>query len=330
MWLVVLCSSATAQAANGSVQVNLNQMGMELADAIGTNVAELTANAEQKIDALFELSALPQLLRSLANTGAFANRGLGVDYQPDPGDVIVGVVASGAMASDAGLRSDRPLSATVINYALVGGVNLGRWHHPRWTVFANGSYAAATIRGLSGELVSAGSHVHYALVPAAPPRALRWYGVGITTGLEYARWSLGLDSSLQTNIVVTGSTDRASIRMASTGELSVVSTTLTVPVEVTTGIRLAELLGLYGGAGVNFTTGSSTIEAVLDAELSIHSSPMPIGTAHITASGSSGPSAVTVHALAGAELHTPHVRAFLQGAIAADERMVALGVRAAF
>src|SRR5512141_346420 len=138
---VVLCSAGVAHA-DATVTVTLNQQGMDLANQIGATPDELVANAQQKIDAAFQLSGLPHLLQSFADTGAFADRSLGVPYQVDPGDVMFGVVADGAIASDAGLSSDHVLSATVLNSAVMGGANLARWDHPRWTVVANGSYAA--------------------------------------------------------------------------------------------------------------------------------------------------------------------------------------------
>jgi len=53
----------------------------------------------------------------------------------------------------------------------------------------------------------------------------------------------------------------------------------------------------------------------------------PIGTATITASGTNEPDVITVHALAGLELHTRYVRVFAQGAVAPSEEAVTIGVR---
>jgi hypothetical protein len=303
---------------------------MDIANQIGASVPELTANAQQKIDSLFQLSGLPRLLGSFANTGAFAVRGLGVDYQPDPDDIMMGVVVDGAIASDAGLSTDKPLSATVINYALNGGMNLARWNQPRLTVFASGSYAATTIRGLSGELLAAGAHVQYKLVQPSAPSNVRWTGLDVTSGLEYAHWSISLASSLETHVVVSGSTNDEYVHLSCTGTLSVLAETLTVPLEVSTGVRFLDIFGFYGGLGADLTTGSSTINAVLDAVMSINAARMEIGTAHITASGSSGPDTATVHAFGGLEIHTHHARVYVQGAIAPDERGLTLGVRAVF
>src|SRR4051812_16761810 len=117
--VVIACATSVAFA-DAHVSVTLNQTGHDLADQIGASVPDLIANAESKINALFELQGLPHLLHSFANTGAFANHGLGIDYQPDPNDLMFGVVADSAIASDAKLSSsdDHVLSATVINYGL--------------------------------------------------------------------------------------------------------------------------------------------------------------------------------------------------------------------
>ena len=327
--IAVLCSSATARA-DGTVSVTLNQLGMDIATQIGASVPDLTADAQKKIDSLFQLSGLPHLLGSFANTGAFAVRGLGVDYQPDEGDVIMGVVVDGAIASDAGLSTDRPLSATIINYAVNGGMNLARWHQPRLTVFASGSYAATTIRGLSGQLLAAGAHVQYKLVAPGAPSNARWTGVDVTSGLEYAHWAISLASSLETHVVITGTTNEEYVHLSCTGTLSVLAETLTVPLEVSTGVRFLDVFGFYAGVGADLTTGSSTIDAVLDAVMSINAARMEIGTAHITASGSSGPDTASVHAFGGLEIHTHHFRTYAQAAIAPDERGLTFGVRGVF
>ena len=317
--------------AESEVTVTLNQQGRDLAAQIGASVDDLVANAEARIDALFELQQLPRLLRAFADTGAFANHGVGVDYQPDASDVTFGVVAGSAIASDARLSSDeeRVFSATVVNYGLVAGVNLGRWRHPRWTVFANGSYASTTIRGLSGTLLSGGAHVVAQLVAGRTHGAIAWTGLAATTGLEYARWKISLADTLDTNITVTGTNDHATVGMLSSGTLTVLAETFAVPLTVTTGVRLADRIGLYAGGGMAILSGASTVTAELDSLLTINADDLPIGTATIRASESDGPRRVLWHALAGAQLHTRHARVYVQGGVAPGERGLALGVRGA-
>jgi len=326
---LLLCASAAARA-DSSVSVTLNQTGRDLAAQIGADVAQIIADSQARINELFELQGLPPLLRSFANTAVFANHSLGVDYQPDPNDLMLGFVAGSAIAADARLSSDKVFSATVVNYGIVASVGLGRWGLPRWTLSANGSYASTTIRGLAGELLSGGAHVQYLAIPGVVRGHFRWTGLAVTTGLDIANWKIGIADELRLNFPVVGSIDRANVELVSDGTLEVVSETIAVPLELTTGLRLGNVFGIYGGGGLTFAGGSSTVTAMLDSVLVINADDVPIGTAVITASETDGPSTVTAHALAGIALHTGHVRAFVQGLIAPDERAVSLGLRAGF
>lgn len=326
---MIVCAATVARA-DSSVSVTLNQQGRDLADQIGADVAQIIRDSEARINELFELQGLPPLLRSFANTAVFANHSLGVDYQPDPNDLMLGFVADSAIAADARLSSDKVFSATVVNYGVVASVGLGRWNLPRWTLSANGSYASTTIRGLAGELLSGGAHVQLKAVPEVVRGHFRWTGLSITTGLDVSQWEIGIADELRLNFSVIGTNDRATVALLSNGTLKVVSEVVSVPVEVTSGIRLGNVFGIYGGGGLTFAAGTSTVTAMLDSVLAINANDLPIGTAVITASESDGPTSVTVHALAGLALHTKHVRVFVQGLIAPDERAVSLGVRAGF
>ena len=328
--LAILCASAAARA-DSKVTVNLNQKGQDLADQIGADISQVLATSEMKINELFELQGLPPLLNSFANTSAFANHSLGVDYQPHDKDLMVGFVADSALASDARLTSsDKVFNAAVVNYGLTAGASLGRWGHPRWSVSANGSYASTTIRKLAGELLAGGAHVQYKAIPDVVRGQIRWTGLSITTGLEHSEWEIGLAAPLRLNFTVTGSRDHANVALVSQGTLKVVASTTAIPLEVTTGVRLGSVLGLYAGGGLTFATGTSTVTAQLDSRLVINADDVEIGTAMITASETDGPSTVTAHALAGLQIHTSHVRVFVQGLASSDERALSIGLRAGF
>ena len=115
--------------------------------------------------------------------------------------------------------------------------------------------------------------------------------------------------------------------MSSTGTLDVLTSTYSLPLEVTTGVRFFDVIALYTGGGVALTTGNSTITAELDSVLSINSDHLPVGDAVITGSGESTPSVASVHGLAGLALHTRHVRVFVQGAVAPGELSAGIGLR---
>ena len=309
--------------ADATVDVTLNSDGAQLASELGVSVSDLERIAQDRIDALYKLQRLDDLLRAFANTAAFTQRGLGVEYDVDPGDLMLGFAATGVHGDVAIGTTNELLGGSIINLEIMAGANLAKLEHPRWTVFANGYYETVTIHGLQGHLATAASHVQYRILPAQGS----WIGLSGTTGLEYARLSLGTAGSVESHFTATGPSGDATVHMSSTGTLDVLAQTFTVPIEVSTGVRLADVISLYTAAGVDLTGGSSTIEARLDSVLSINADNLPVGTAVITGSGASSPSAVTVHALAGLALHTKYVRVFVQGAVAPGELAAAIGVR---
>lgn len=326
--LLWLAHAATASA-QSTVSVTLNQQGQDVAAELGLSVPDLIAHFEERIDELYRVSRIDQLLRAFANAAAFAQRGVGTDYDVDAGDILVGAAASGVHGDVAIGTTNKLLGGSFYNFSVLAGVNLARWKHPRWTTFASGFYHTMTIHGLEGHLLTLSAHAQYQLVQPTRPGNARWTGIAATTGLEYARWTIGTASSLESHFTARGATEHRTIHMSSTGTLDVLTSTLSVPIELTTGVRLLGVLSLYGGGGVAFTTGDSTITAQLDSVLSINSDHLPVGNAQISGTGESAPNAASAHALAGIAIHTRHARVFLQGAFAPNELSVSLGLRIA-
>jgi hypothetical protein len=328
--LVVLLLLAGTAHAQSTVTVTLNDQGRMLAADLGLSVQDLIDNAEARIDELYKVSRIDELLRTVANTAAFAQRGLHVDYDVDAGDILVGV-AVGAVNGEVAIGTTNTFADSVFSIGVMGGANLERWNHPRWTVFGGASYKETTFRGLTGDLRTFGAHAQFQAIPARSRGHARWTGVAVTSGLEYARLSVGKNTEgpIVSHFTAQGPAERSTVQMDSTGQLDVLATTYTLPVEVTTGGRFGRV-GLFGGGGLSFTGGQSTVTAQLSSVLSINSDNLHIGDAVITASGESSPSPVAVHALVGATIHTKHVRGVLQGAFAPGETAASIGVRGAF
>jgi hypothetical protein len=307
---LLLLVQASPAHADATVTVTLNQQGHDLAAELGFSVPELIAHAEARIDELYRISRIDQLLRAFADTAAFSQRGLGADYN---GDVAIGTTNA--------------LAGSVINLAGLAGVNLSRWDRPRWTVFASGFYQKTTVHNLEGRLLTLAAHAQLQLVQPTPRATVRWTGLAATTGLEYTRWSIGDAGTIVSRFTAQGPAERATVQMDSEGTLDVLTSTFSVPLEVTTGVRFFNVLTLYAGGGTSLTTGSATITAQLDSVLSINSDHLPVGTAVITGSGENTPSTLAVHAIAGLGIHTRHARVFLQGGVTPDERSVMLALR---
>ena len=328
--LVVTAVPVRARA-DSSVTVTLNSLGQQLATEYGQSEQQMIDKVRTEIEDIYQTQHISTLLNAFANTAAFTARGLGADRQSDPGTWSLAVAATGALATDLALgNSSHVVAGAVVNIGGIAGTSLARWGAPRWSVFASGSYEATTIHGLAGSLWTAGATAQVKLVEGTAPGRMRWTGVDASASLDLARWTVSEEQPISINFRVTGTQgQKKTIDLASTGTLAVHAGTYTVPLEVTTGVRLFDVLALYGGGGLDLTFGTSSIDASLAGNLTIDNDHEPIGTATIAASGTGGPDTWSVHALAGAELHTRYVRVFVQGALAPSEEAVTIGVRAA-
>ncbi|MEO8845149.1 MAG: hypothetical protein ABI591_24735 [Kofleriaceae bacterium] len=330
---VLALASATAARADSSVVVTLTPDAQQLADYLHLTIPQLVQNAEDKINALFQTANLPSLLTAFASTTAIADRGLGVDYAVKTNQLMVGAVANGAIATDASLASaDHVVGGFVFNFAVMAGANLGRWGAPRWTVFVNGFYAQAGYHDLEGHLTTGGAHVQYHALDGTSAGAVRWLGVDVTSGLELARWTISTQrDALSINFKVANPQgDSEYLTYVAMGKMNVEANSLTVPLEVTTGVRFGGVLAVYAGGGLDLTSATATIDVDLQGQLLLRSDKTYLGDAHITSTGQASPGSVTAHALAGLQVDVPHANVYVQGIVTPADEGVAFGLRATF
>lgn len=326
---------AAARADSSSVTVTLTPEGQQLATSFGDSEAALIQKVQTKIDDIYQTARIPQLLDAFVGTTEVSNRSLGVDYATRPGELMIGAVADGALASDAAFTTGGHVTTgAVINFAVMTGANLARWDHPRWTAFANGFYESGSLKALDGHLLSLGGHVQYHVLDGRGGRQARWLGLDATTGLELARWTLGAGSNgpIATRFTLQGTTpgESRNLTLTSTGTLSLVATTVTVPIEVTTGVRLGNAIALYTGGGIDVTGGGSTLTVQLDGDLTITQDATNVGHVVITASGDNSAPPLSAHALAGLQLEAPHFQLVVQGLVTPSVYGANVGIRVVF
>jgi hypothetical protein len=316
MVLILIAVSAHAHA-QIAVDVQLNAQGQQLAQQLGITQAELASRMQNAINVAYGATNVDGFIRSFADATAFSMRGLGVDYASDPNSLILGIGANFAVAASEDVSaSDRPTAGLAANIAFMAGLNLASQGAPRWTVFANGFYRNAATDDLRGGLLSGGLHVQYRLIDPQRDRgavttALRWGGVDITGGIELTRWTLGIDDDISTDFGVTGTSGSANLTLDSTGTFDLRASTVSIPVEVSTSIRIALLLSVYIGAAVDITAGTGKLDTNLDGTLTT-SDNRDVGTATITGGGQEDASPLAGRILAGAQLNLWKLRLYLQ------------------
>jgi len=330
LFVVSLTGRAHAQLA---VDVQLNAEGQQLVQQLDITPQQLAMRMQDGINSAYGAADVNGFIRSFADATAFSMRGLGVDYASDPNSLIVGVGVNFAVAaSDTVSASERPTSGLAANIGFMAGLNLASQGAPRFTVFANGFYRKASTADLRGGILSAGLHVQYRLVDpqrdaGTATKALRWGGIDLTGGLEVTRWSLGVDDDITTDFGVSGSGGNAQLTYDTTGTFDLTSTAVSVPVEVTTSIRVALLLSIYVGAAVDFTAGSGKLDTNLAGTL-VTSDNRDVGTATVTGGGDESASPVAARILAGAQLNLWKLKLYTQlNGSATPAASVGFGIR---
>lgn len=316
-----------------AVGVQLNAEGDMLAQRLGVTSAELAARMQTSINEAYGATNVDGFIRSFADATAFSMRGLGVDYASDPNSLILGVGVNFAVAASEQVNaSERPTSGLAANIGFMAGLNLASQGAPRWTVFGNGFYRNASTSDLRGGILSAGLHVQYRLVDpqveqGAATKALRWTGIDLTGGLELTRWSLGIDDQIVTGFGVMGTSGSANLFVDSTGTFDLTSTTVSVPFEVTTGLRIALLVSLYVGAAVDLNLGNGKLDTNLAGVL-LTSDMRNVGTATITGGGEESASPLAARVLAGVQLNLWKLKIYAQvNGSATPAASVGFGIR---
>ncbi|MCW5806910.1 MAG: hypothetical protein KIT31_31415 [Deltaproteobacteria bacterium] len=324
----------TIAAADATVQVQLNDEGRAVAQQLGTSPERMAAQIKEQIDSIYQTGNVDGFLRAFTDATSFSARGIGVDYASAPTGFLVGIAANVAAAGNGDLRGEeRPTAGLAANLAIMAGLNLKPWGLPKWTVFGNGFYRGGAAARLDGTITSAGAHVMYRIAEptsteGATGSAVRWLGLSLTTGIEYTRWQLGLGGdSIDTNLDVGEGSAATTLALAASGRFDLRSNAVTIPIEATTGLRIAVLASVYVGAGIDLTRGNSTVEANLNGTL-LTSDNRDVGTVAITGNGDNTGSPGSARLIAGAQLNLANLKLFVQAsASATPAASVAFGLR---
>lgn len=317
--------------ADSSVTVTLTPEGRALATAAGTSPDEMANRIKAEIEDAYNTNDVPGFLTAFTDATAFSQRGLAVDYVSAPSSFVIGLGGNVAVAGDDAFEDEEsPTAGAAINLGLMLGANLAGQGLPRWTLYGNAFYNKASTDRLKGNLTSLGAHAQVKLIKPVEDkgiaRAFRWIGLDVTSGVEYTRWSLDAADDLQNDFIASG----YDLTMTSNGTFNLTSNAITIPIEVTTGFRVAGLLSIYGGVGVDFSYGESTVDAALNGDVTTDQAgvEVDVGNAVITADGQGDASPAAMHALVGAQLNLWKLKIFTQSNVSqTPAASVSFGVR---
>lgn len=290
----------------------------------GTDPQQITNDILNQVNNIFQVANVAAFLKDFQNVQAFSSKGLGVDYASEATLAEVGATLSFATSVDksynkpSGSYTDpMPLSNGGLNFSLMGGLSLGLIGLDPVMIFGNWFKGNASIGQLDGSYDNWGVHGQLRLLGpsrqvSATAFLIRWGGIAITSGADYSRMTLNARKDLQSTFTlpaysVGGPQGSVSIQNQGTLTFSLQQTTWTVPLEVTTSLRLLSLVTVYGGFGLDFQLGGGS-----DLDIAMTSGNLTgkvgttsiadLGTASISVKQHANPSAARFREIVGLQL----------------------------
>ena len=325
----LLAASGTDVRAQAQVTYTPGAQTPDFLTATGMTQQQLQDFVTGTLNGLFQMTNAAGFLQRFGDAQSFTSKGMGVDYASEATYVEVGGSASLAFGMD---RTYQPgtiqgvpiqVQSVSLNASLMAGVSLSSLGIPVM-LFGNGMHVPTQQYGdMSGSLDNWGVHAQLRLFgPSRDSSALkmlvRWGGIAITTGFDYSHMNLGLTRTFSSpNLSIPNIA--ATVDATGSGGVSVDMTTKSIPLEVTTSLRLLTLLTAYGGVGFDFQLGGgSAMNLDLDASLLGHVSGgqppnLDLGTAHVHVPiPPVNPSPARIRGILGAQVNLFILRIFAQ------------------
>jgi hypothetical protein len=340
-----------ARPAHAQVTITPGADADAFAASIGMNTADLVNLITSQVDGLFQVTNVNSFLRDFQNAQSFSSKGLGVDYASEATLVEAGATFSLASNVDkaykpSGSYTDPPISGGGANFSLMGGVGLGPFGLDPVMIFGNWFKGSASLGQLDGNYQNWGMHAQLRLLgpsrsSSATKFLVRWGGIAITSGVDYAHVELSSKRTISSTFNVA---QGAPVTVTSAGNLTFTldQTTWSVPLEVTTSLRLLSLITVYGGLGLDWQLGGGCDLHILMTQASLSGKVQTaagtatynnLGTATVQADAHVSPSAARMREIFGVQLSIMDViRLFAQVNTTASSPMLtslAVGLRLA-
>jgi hypothetical protein len=227
---------------------------------------------------------LPQVdssgyLKSSSNASITAGAGVGADYQNSFSLFMVGVqgglgINPGKLTLNNALKEENftKIKGVGAQGAVMGGVNLsllpmdslGPISFSKSKLFVHFLPIKKSFDTITIKTLDVGMHYQYSLIDEVSATPLfRWNGLSFTTGLKYIRTQFSykktISGSTQYTVLGTNTTASYSGLLDTSATLKLWS----IPLELSSAIRLLYIWQLFGGVGTDLSFGSASGIATL-------------------------------------------------------------------
>ena len=355
--LALLCSSNLVRAQIFDIEITdwggINNQ--TLRDFVNTQIDKIKTDLNKDLPN----GSPDRLLEGMANSSAMAGKGIGTDYTSSMDVFVIGLGVGAAADLEKNKEYDSDLSGIGVAPGVMLGMNLGfmdarhflGMETNRLNWFVNFmSYTHDQEMGkedkptdLNLKMLAFGTHLRYDLVRPSGPGLLRWGGFKFTFGFEYNATTTTFTSKIKETISETtsnGEVIHGTIEGSPKGIIE--STTMSIPIALSTDLRLFYILSIYTGVGADYNMGKATgkgdlngTESTLDCDTGGLCDPTaqqirvrPI--ANLDSEGKVTP--FTFRAFAGAQINLPIVKIFAQVDKSLTNEVMAAtaGIRLAF
>ncbi len=298
------------------------------AQQFGIDVAQVESSMEAQASEALNLVDPEAFMDSMAAAAGIAGKGMGVDYASNPQKFVFGG-GLGASTHSSGFAFGRgdgvmPENGFATMLSLMGGINLGiasgkKSFLRRTLIYVNGmALNMPSDREFGGSMYNVGAHLQIKLAKGQNAKVTEWGGIDFTTGFERSSYSLELERDLPLSAPV----DDVELTWTATGTYEVVSTVDSIPVELSTNLRVL-VFTAYLGAGVDIQTAGSTSDAGLSGpiEAAYRGQREDIGSAALSVTYSGEADPVVPRGFVGAQANIlmfkvyGHLNAGINGAV---------------
>ena len=294
-------SAARAQ----EISINVSD---SVAQRYGLDSASIKREVSSAIDDNLNLADQQEFLDAMAEAAALSTRGMGVDYASNVERVVFGV-SVGSAVNSSGVTLSRqgrelPDGGFSFQLAAMAGINLGMGREEgffsRVRLYGSGMALGTGGESFSGSLYNYAAHLQFQLVRPQVGAAAEWGGLALTSGSEVAGYALSLSQPLPISTAISGQ----DIAWEATGTYDVDAATSSIPLELSTNVRIL-LVTLYGGGGVDWNQGGATSVIGLSGPLNVDDqsgSAVELGSASVSYGGRGLADAFVPRAFVGAQL----------------------------
>ena len=277
---LLLVSPAAAQ----QFSVTINE---DIANQAGVDPDDVRTALEGEVPGELHLGdEMQDYLVQMAEAAVLSTKGMGVDYASNPQSFMFGA-SVGSAVNGAGAQFGRG-DATVteggfaFQTTAMAGLNLGAFSKNeksfgrRFVLYGNGMMLEQQGDPFDAVLINYGAHLQAQLIRPRISGIAEWGGLAVTSGYQYASYKLELAYPLPMS--TQGFTWNAD------GTYTISANTMSVPLEVSTNLRLL-FLTVYGGVGQDLWsqgTSQGTVELAGPITTEVNGQEYRLGRASVS------------------------------------------------